>query len=389
MNQNSSRLYVVDALRGFAIISIMLLHNLEHFDFYFSPPYFPDWLKTLDKGIWDSLFFLFSGKSYAIFALLFGLTFFIQSHNQEKIGKDFRGRFGWRLLLLLGFGIINSAFYQGDILTIYAIIGFGLIPVAKLSNKVVLWIAIFLMFQPYEWINLVSGLLDPTQEMQNPLSWAYFGKMGEYIPKDSFINTIVGNLTNGRIAVFLWSWENARVFQTLSLFMLGMLAGRKSFFKVTPESNQFWKRVIVCAVIAFIPLYFIKSNTAGWFDSEAIRRPFLTIFTSWNNVAFMLILVSGFVLLFQTKVFEKILNLFSPIGRMSLSNYIIQSMLGSFIYYGFGLGLYKYTGATYCLLIAITLAVLQGLFSSWWMKNHRQGPLERIWHKGTWIGTDK
>jgi len=389
MNQNSSRLHVVDALRGFAIISIMLLHNLEHFDFYYSPANLPDWLKALDKNVWDTLFFIFAGKSYAIFALLFGLTFFIQSHNQEKVGKDFRGRFAWRLLLLLGFGMINSSFYQGDILTIYALIGFGLITVAKLSNKAVLWIAIFLMLQPYELFNLISGLIDPTKEMQNPASWVHFGKMADYITKDSFINTIWGNLSNGRIAVMEWSWENGRVFQTLSLFMLGMLAGRKSLFKTTPESKQFWIKVLSYAVIAFIPLYFIKSNAASWFDHEAIRRPFLTIFTSWNNFAFMLVLVSGFVLLFQTKTFERILNIFSSIGKMSLSNYIIQSILGSFIYYGFGLGLYQYTGATTCLLIGVTLGTLQGFFSTWWMKNHKQGPLERIWHKLTWIGTDK
>lgn len=389
MNQNSSRLYVVDALRGFAIISIMLLHNLEHFDFYFEPANFAHWLKALDKGIWDTLFFIFAGKSYAIFALLFGLTFFIQSNNQEKKGKDFRGRFAWRLVLLLGFGIINSAFYQGDILTIYAIIGFGLIPVAKLSNKLVLGIAAFLMLQPYEWINLFTSIQNPGMEIVNPASWAYFGKMGDYIPKDSFFDTLVGNLTNGRIAVFNWTWENGRVFQTLSLFMFGMLAGRKSLFKVSRENKQFWVKALIIATIAFLPLYVCKNGVNTWFDSEAIRRPLLTIVTSWSNMAFMLVLVSGFVLLFQTRFFYHILNIFSPIGRMSLSNYIIQSILGSCIYYGFGLGLYQYTGATYSLLIGISLGVMQGFFSAWWMKNHRQGPLETIWHKTTWIGTEK
>ena len=117
MNSNISRLHVVDALRGFAIVSIMLLHNIEHFDFYFKPTNLPAWMVSLDKGIWDTLFFLFGGKSYAIFALLFGLTFFIQSHNQEKKGRDFRARFAWRLILLLGFGIINSAFYEGEIIS--------------------------------------------------------------------------------------------------------------------------------------------------------------------------------------------------------------------------------------------------------------------------------
>ncbi len=123
-------------------------------------------------------FFLFAGKSYAIFALLFGLTFFIQSDNQAKKGKDFRGRFAWRLILLLGFGIINSAFYQGDILTIYAIIGFGLIPVAKLKDSWVLIIATLLMLQPYEWINFACALQHPEVTPANPASWAYFRQNG-------------------------------------------------------------------------------------------------------------------------------------------------------------------------------------------------------------------
>lgn len=386
MTSNGYRLQVVDALRGFAIVSIMLLHNIEHFDFYYSPSELPVWMQALDKGIWDTLLFLFGGKSYAIFALLFGLTFFIQSNNQEKKGKDFRGRFAWRLLLLLGFGIINSAFYQGDILAIYAVIGFFLIPVAKLGNKTVFWIAFVLMLQPYEWINVLNAIQDPAVKMADPVSWSYFGKMGEYVTGCSLLKTIVGNLTNGKTAVVLWTWENGRVFQTLSLFMLGMLAGRKYLFNATPENKKFWTKTLIISSIAFIPLFIIKNGLENRISSEAILRPLSTIETSWSNMAFMFILVSGFVLLFQTNFFQRSLSAFSPIGRMSLSNYIIQSIVGSFIYYGFGLGLYKYTGATYSLIIGVLLAVLQGYLSSWWMKSHNQGPLETLWHKATWMG---
>jgi len=389
MNPNESRLHVVDALRGFAIVSIMLLHNLEHFDFYNFPANLPSWMKILDKGIWDSLFFLFSGKSYAIFALLFGLTFFIQSNNQEQKGKDFRGRFAWRLMLLLVFGVINSAFYQGDILAIYAVIGFFLIPVAKLSNKIVFWIALILMLQPYEWINFFISLQNPTIKIADPISWSYFGRMGEYITSNSLIKAIIGNLTNGKTGVLLWTWENGRVFQTLSLFMFGMLAGRKSMFVISKASKQFWLRTLIISSISFIPLFIVKSRITSWIGHDVVSRPLLTIETSWSNMAFMLILVSGFVLLFQTGVFHRMLNIFSSIGRMSLSNYIIQSIIGSFIYYGFGLGLYRFTGATYCLFIGIALAILQGYFSSWWMKHHNQGPLESIWHKATWISFSK
>ena len=387
MSSDGYRLHVVDALRGFAIVSIMFLHNIEHFDYFFFPSSLPDWMIALDKGIWESLFFLFSGKSYAIFALLFGLTFFIQSNNQRKRGKDFRGRFAWRLILLLLFGVINSAFYEGDILTIYAIIGFGMIPVANLNNKALFWIAIILMLQPYEWFSFFKSLQDPGMKLSDPVSWSYFGKMSEYITDNSLTKLWTGNLVNGKKAVFIWIWENGRVFQTLSLFIFGMLAGRKSLFETSLANKQFWMKTLVIASVSFILLFVLKTALGSWISSEAIRRPLSTIIKSWSNMAFMLVLVSGFVLLFQNRLLYRVLNVFSPMGRMSLSNYIMQSIAGSFIYYGIGLGLYQYTGATYSLLIGVVLAVLQGYFSSWWMKHHIRGPLETIWHNATWIGS--
>lgn len=380
-----NRLHVVDALRGFAIVSIMLLHNIEHFDFYYLPENLPAWLVTLDKGVWDTLFFLFGGKSYAIFALLFGLTYFIQTDNQQKKGNDFRGRFAWRLLLLLGFGIINSTFYMGDILFVYALLGFTLIPVTKLSNKTVFITALILMAQPVEIIKLIYGIIYSPQ-LPDPASWVYYSKIGDYLSSDSMWTTLRGNLVNGKIAVLLWTWEYGRVFQTISLFMFGMLAGRYGIFGNSDSNAGFWKKVLLISIIAFIPLFYLKSNIMEWITTVAVNRPLELIIRSWANMAFMLILVSGFVLLFKQKAFHNKLNVLSAYGKMSMSNYILQSILGSFIYYGFGLGLYKYTGATYSLIIGLVLALIQGIFSTWWMKNHKQGPLESIWHKLTWIG---
>lgn len=382
---NTTRLQVVDALRGFAIVSIMLLHNIEHFDFYFTPVGQPAWLISINQLIWDTLFFLFSGKSYAIFALLFGLTYFIQNNNQQNQGKDFRGRFAWRLVLLLLFGFINSAFYQGDILTFYALIGFFLIPFTRLSNRFILVSAIVLLLQPLEWFNLIYAINHPEIKVGNPVSWSYFGKMGEYVTKDSFWDTLKGNLTNGRIGVILWTWESGRVFQTLALFLLGFLAGRTKRFSSNPANRSFWRWVLFCSTLCFIPLYLIKNGLGTWITSKTVLAPLSTIEGSLTNFAFMLLLVSLFVLLFEHRTSQKVLSIFSPIGKMSLSNYIIQSILGSSIYYGFGLGLYQYTGATYCLFIGLGLAILQGFFSKWWMSRHKQGPLETIWHRLTWI----
>ena len=381
----SKRLHVVDALRGFAIVSILLLHNIEHFDFYFTPLNQTNWLIMFNNGIWESLFFFFGGKSYAIFALLFGLTYHIQTSNQAIKGKDFRVRFAWRLLLLLGFGILNSCFYQGDILTIYALIGFFLIPVTNWSNKAVLITAIVLMAQPVEWCNFAIGLFHSNIKLGDPISWQYFGKMGEYIPQSSFWNTVYGNLTNGKIGVYLWTWENGRVFQTLSLFMLGMLAGREKLFVLSNLTKRFWRKVLAYAFLAFLPLYIGKTEIMSLISHEPISRPLTTIITSWSNLSFMFIIVASFVLLFQRISFHKFLNVFSPIGKMSLSNYILQSILGTFIYYGFGLGLYQYTGATLSFLIGMALTILQWYFSKWWLSKYKLGPLETLWHKATWM----
>jgi uncharacterized protein len=386
MATTNSRLDVIDALRGFAIVSIMLLHNIEHFDFYFFPAWLPAWLKTVDKGIWDSLFFLFGGKSYAIFALLFGMTFYIQNSNRAARGEDFRPRFAWRLFLLLGFGLLNSMFYQGDILSIYAVLGLALIPVARLGNRTVFAIALVLLLQPSSWLELIQALPNPDQKLPDPASWAYFGRANEYFEHGSATQVWLGNLTNGKIAVVRWSWENGRVFQIPALFMMGMLAGRKGVFASSPENRAFWRRTLLIAALAFVPLYLLMTFADTWPVGQAVRRPLLVIVTSWSNLAFMAVLVSLFSLLFYS---QRWLEFFSPLGRMSLSSYVTQSIVGTAIYYGYALGMYQYTGASFSLAIGLVLALLQRQFSAWWLRHHKQGPLETLWHKATWIGSQR
>lgn len=377
---SNSRLEVIDALRGFAIVSIMLLHNIEHFDFYFSPAGLPAWLKTVDKVIWDGLFFLFGGKSYAIFALLFGMTFYIQYRNREVRGEDFRPRFAWRLVLLLAFGLLNSMFYHGDILSIYAVLGFALIPVARLSNRWVLAIALILLAQPFAWLEVIQALPNPSAKLPDPASWAYFGRANDYFAHGSALQVWSGNLTNGKTGVILWSWENGRLFQIPALFMLGMLAGRKGVF----SDALFWRKVLPVAVLVFVPLYALKTWPEAWAVGDALSRPLLVIITSWANVALMVVLVAVFVQLFYSRSW---LAFFSPLGRMSLTSYVVQSIIGTSIYYGFGLGMYQYTGASFALAIGIVLALLQRQFSVWWLARHSQGPLETVWHRLTWIGS--
>ncbi|GAA0728607.1 DUF418 domain-containing protein [Aquimarina litoralis] len=363
----------------------MLLHSIEHFDIYYFPEHLPAWMKTLDGAIWETMFFLFSGKSYSIFALLFGVTYAIQLSRQKEKGQSFAGRFAWRMVLLFAFGILNSAFFQGDVLTIYAVLGVLLIPFSKLKDSIILGIAIILLVLPYEWTNLIYALQHPDEKINDPISWSYFGKMLTYVGEPSLWDTIIGNLTNGKIGVLRWNWENGRFFTILALFLLGYLLGKHQKFHETDKNLEFWTQVLKISIIAFIPLYLLKRNMDHFIESDIIRRSALTIETSITNFSFMLVLVSGITLLFYKTKAKNALMYFSRFGRMSMSNYIIQSILGGAIFYGWGLGLYKYTGATYGLLIGLALTIIIGIFCKWWAKRYKQGPFETVWHKATWM----
>jgi uncharacterized protein len=185
--------------------------------------------------------------------------------------------------------------------------------------------------------------------------------------------------------VILWSYENGRFLQTPALFMLGMLIGRKNLFATSATNNLSWKRVLGAAVLLFALLFAAKSFTPDLLARKAIADVWLVIVTSWANFAFMYVWVALFVIAFNHKAVRRVLTKLEVFGRMSLSNYVMQSIIGSVIYYGFGLGLYKYTGATMSLIIGIILFLLQLAFCRWWMKNHSHGPLEGIWHRLTWI----
>lgn len=388
IKQNNNRITVVDALRGFALVSIMVLHNIERFEVYGTPQNIPQWMASIDGPIKNIFFFIFGGKSYAIFALLFGLTFFIQTHNQEKAGKDFRFRFAWRMILLFGFGIINTMFYQGEILIFYALLSFLLIPFTKLGNKALLITAVVFLFQPELWYKVIVALINPDMEPGMPSYMPYYMKVGEFQQGNSLWLLMKSNLTNGRIASLLWLWEAGRTAQTLGLFLLGFLAGRTRILYNTPENISFWRKTLIISGILYIPLVLIAYNTQILSGSQAVSSSLGSVFTIWANLSLMLVMVSGFILLFYNVKCQSTLNKLSPIGKMSLSNYIIQSIIGSSIYYGFGLGMYRYTGSTYCLIIGIILAFAQGIFSTYWFKKHKRGPLESLWHKLTWLGAD-
>lgn len=387
---SDGRIQAVDALRGFAVMGIILLHNIEHFNFY-SFPETTGALQALDSTIWDFLFFTFSGKAYAIFALLFGFTFYLQSRSSERRGEDFKNRYMWRLVLLLLFGFINASFFPGEILVLYAILGFVLVPVRHVSNKALLITLTVLMLQPVEWLKVVYAAVDPTANPEQTI----FSLVDVYpqLGGTDFIDMVKVNFVTGQLASLNWAWCYGRVFQTCALFMLGLLLGRMGLFSSSSDeslarSRRFWTRVVCLALPAALLMYFVKQ-----FVYTQIANPFMlasveTVLNSWYNLAFMLAMTGAFLLLFWT-FNGAVLHILAPYGRMSLTDYITQSIMGSFLYYGYGLALHTVCGHTYSFLVGVAMLVVQMAFAHWWFRHYRRGPLETIWHRLTWLGTKR
>ena len=385
----SPRIEVVDALRGFAVMAIMLLHNIEHFNFYDFPTASSAFMEAMDKGIWETLFFLFSGKAYAIFSLLFGFSFFIQYNNQAEKGKDFRLRFLWRLFLLFIIGCFNGAFFPGDILVLYSIIGVVLVLVCRWSDRAVLIAAIILMLQPLELGKFFYAMINPDYVPAAGVWRVHSQRMYPFLSQPDFWAMVKSNLWDGQLFSLLWAWGYGRFFQTASLFLLGMLIGRRQLFANLSEHRVFWMRTLVIGAVCFVPLYFITASLPDMISNKAMLTPMNTVVSSFRNFSFMCVLVACFVFLWQQVSTHEMLHGLVPYGKMSLTNYLGQSIFGSLLFYHWGFELGRYLGITYSFFFGILFVILQMVFCSWWLRHHKHGPFEGLWKRLTWIGKNK
>ena len=377
------RIELVDALRGFAVMAILLVHNVEHFIFPVYPTDSPEWLNILDKGTFDMVFSLFGGKAYAIFALLFGFTFYIQCENQRRKGKDFGYRFLWRLVLLVGFATLNAAFFPGgDVLLLFAIMGLVLFVVRNWSDKAVLIAAIFFTLQPMEWYHYVMSLLDSSYQLPDYGVGPMYDAVAEATKSGNFWDFIVCNVTLGQKASLMWAVGAGRILQTAGLFLIGFYIGRKQLFEVDRLKLGFWMKTLVISAICFAPLHSWKNLLME--GTPMIQQTVGTVFDMWQKLAFTFVLVSSFVLLYQNKSFQKHVSNLRFYGRMSLTNYVSQSIIGAIIYFPFALYLAPYCGYTVSLFIGFAIFFAQVMFCKWWFKDHKQGPLESLWHWWTW-----
>jgi uncharacterized protein len=380
------RVLLVDALRGFALMGLFLVHSIELFELY--------WQNPVESKVHDVIFFLFAGKAYAIFAMLFGISFFIIMDKQAQKGVDFRLRFAWRLLILFALGTLNSMVYSGEVLQVLAFYGFFLILMYRVPTKWLIVLAIFFLLTPnliYHYWAAIQNLPGANDRLMSSVLYEHTGEMWT---KGSLTEVLAFNVTTGSLAKWFFFFDGARGLQLFGLFFIGLVLGRIGFL-VTPTKYTHMRKIgFVVAALMAIALFWLQkylsqpdvkalwpaTGKAKWFLDEMINGYFC--------VAFMAILVLGFIAIYLKPLGQKVLDVLAPVGRMSLTIYVSQSLCGVPFFYGYGLGMYDKLSQAEALLIGILFFTLQVLFAHWWLKRFYYGPLEWVWRAATYLTTN-
>ena len=384
----NERLESLDIVRGFALFGIFLV-NMPAFqwpDLLAQLYLLPESLSALDERI--RLFFdlLIQGKFYTIFAFLFGVGFYLFMNKASNQGDG-----GWRLYLrrigvLALFGFIHLVFFwYGDILLTYALAGLFLLFFYHRSVKTLLVWACLLMVLFAILIALNILLISSFSEAQLGEVTA----LGEAAIDEAI--TIYQQANINEWLAYRWQAEVIPILENipfsalsvLFMFLMGLVAAKKGFIQ-HPESHRLLLyKVIGIGLVLSLPI----SVTIILLHLGILHFGLLTsyirhVLVSISGVFLSLVYIAFLLLLLQK---EKWLHRLRPLGyagRMALSNYIGQTLVGVGIYTG--LGWFGQINLLQGVLIAVPVYILQIIFSYYWLKRYRFGPLEWIWRSLTY-----
>ncbi len=375
---NPDRIVLLDALRGFALFGLFIVHMVEYFELY--------WFKPEPGWVHDLTFFIFGGKAYAIFALLFGVSFSIIIDKRAQNQIDYRGRFAWRLVLLGVLGYLHGLIYSGDILQVLAILGIPLLLVYRWPTWLSLSLAaIFLLQVPALGFFLVAFNY-PDLVPSQPHHYAFMGRTFEALANGSLYQVLANNAYNGHVGKWVFMLESGRAWSIVGFSLLGMCLARMSFFERSSDLIKYLLLLIVgLSLFAWLTSLVVVDESAfkglsKWILSGIVR--------SYHDTALTAVLALTFICIYHMRNASKILNLLAPSGRMSLSIYVVQSIFCVPLFYGYGLAWHATIGQVPALLLGVLLWILQLFIANLWMKNYYYGPLEWFWRSATLLSTD-
>ncbi|EJQ52059.1 hypothetical protein IEE_00405 [Bacillus cereus BAG5X1-1] len=377
MNQ---RVEAVDAIRGFALFGILLVNmTLIQFGFFASekPTYI---FGKLDEGANWFIQFFGTHNFMSLFSFLFGLSIILLQKSIIAKGKKFFPTYIRRIIILLLLGYIHGTFvWEGDILFAYGVIGIFLMMFINRKPKTLLiWASILLAL-----IMLASYQSESTSNPYDDLA-PYTEKEHKVHETGSYMDHVNFRLTenpfdymgiNGVFGLVFIS-VFAIIFMS-PLFLLGMYVGKKGWlFEVDQHIPTVKKIWLITGIFSFT----IKILAIF------VKHPILIMLQdSLTPVTMTFFYGSTIILLFHYKKVAHLLAYMANMGKMSVSNYLAQSIITTTIFYAYGFGLYGKIGYFFGILLTIGIYTIQLFVSTYWLQKYRMGPVEYVWRLGIYL----
>lgn len=375
--QLQERVVAIDMMRGFSLLGIFIVNMLAfHTPFYYINPY--TWYTDLsDKETFPWIDIALQGSVYPLFSMLFGYGLMMQFMKAEERGISFIPIGLRRLSILLVIGILHAFLvWSGDILITYALSGFIVIWLLRLSSTWLLVIALPLYLIPNLGLSFISYLVALSGEVIYP------GAQEITSSAMAFAEGSWGDIFSQRAAD--WSYANI---ESGSLFLIGITifpymligaaAAKAKLIERTSDKKVFWTILTVMALAVGYSIKVLPFTTEADFFTMFVQDIF--------GGPLVAIGYTGLIaLLCQLTVFRKLLSPVAKVGRMSMTTYLSQSVIATTIFYSYGFGLYGKVDVWTGTLLAVGIFIIQLIFAEIWFIKFKQGPVEMIWKKATY-----
>jgi uncharacterized protein len=397
--QPGERIKVIDILRGFALFGILLVNMM-----FFAHPIYKEvlettWASPLDRAADLFISFFAEGKFFTLFSLLFGLGLAIQLQRAEAKSINIVPLYIRRLLVLLVIGLAHAfLFWFGDILTYYALLGFLLLLFRSTAPRRLLrWGMVFLLI-PLVLNAGLTGLMElgrTTPEGAAQIEAAFAETRAQYqAAYEQALTVYSGGSFAAMIPQRIADWVFATIgvtlggmlFVVMTMFLVGLYIGKRRLLHDVQANLSLWRKVFVWgAVLGIIGnLLYVMLARAGDPLEPSLMSLLGMVGYLIGAPALSLCYASGLVLLAQSERWHARLAPLAAVGRTALSNYLLQTLIATTIFYGYGLGLYGQIGPALGILLTLLIFAVQIPLSNLWVKRFRFGPAEWLWRTLTY-----
>jgi uncharacterized protein len=374
----SDRIAAIDIVRGIALFGVMAINVVTEFrasifERFLPAPIDGTWL---DRALHSILMIGIDLKAFALFSLLFGVGLAIQ---YDHLSASYRraALFVRRLAFLLLIGAAHLVLiWNGDILFEYAIAGLVVLPFLFGPSRLPAILGTVLLA-----VFIISSFLPPIASMPSR-SWMtnnvadaarIYGSGGLAAVQAFRVHELPGFLP---LHLFIFP-------RTVALMLIGAAAWRAGLFRTGSRASLRLPFLAAIGILIGGALSVTHENDwlrLGW-RTELLVERLGTVLLACGYAA-------AIILATEKAKGRKLLAWAAPIGRMAFTNYLMQSVIFGWLFYGYGLGLFGKLGVTAALAIGIGVYVLQVAFSAYWLQWYLYGPVEWLWRAamyGTWL----